>query len=120
MRAEAAHHCPISVPALLDDDRVTEDVRETRAIYRSVQRRCGGAIGAANFLGGVILFAVVLPLGVTVGTLLSLRMSRVSAAWLLDGRDPIPAELEACLGYPKRQALLEAKLWAAAIVPFAL
>jgi adenylate cyclase len=146
MRAEAAHQCPIGLPQLLDDDRVTEDVRETRAIYRSVQRRCGAAIGAANFVGGIlvfvlgvfvipeptvsdraallrdnlILFAFVLPFGVALGTLLSLRMSRQSTAWLLDGRDPTPTELDACLSYPKRQAMLEAILWAGAIVPFAV
>jgi adenylate cyclase len=128
----------------MDDERVSEDLRETRAIYRSVQRRCGIVVGGANALGAllvfvlgvfvipepqvaneaelvrlnVILFAVVGTAGIVVGTLLSLRLARRSAAWLLEGRDPTPDELAASLSFPKRQAILEAAVWGSAIVPF--
>ncbi|MEA2448716.1 MAG: adenylate cyclase, partial [Thermoleophilaceae bacterium] len=143
MRAETAH-CAIGLPRLVDDERVTEDLRETRAIYRSVQRRCGLAVGAANLIGGilvfvlgvfvvpepkvadeaglqrlnVLLFAVLGIVGGVLGTWLLLRMARRGATWLLEGRNPSAAELAATLGFPKRLARLEASLWAAAIVPF--
>src|SRR3954452_5577402 len=101
MRAETAS-CPIGMPAQADDARYSEDVRETREIYRTVQRRCGAAVGLANLIGGVlvfvlgvfvvpephvtnndqlvmlnvVLFAVLGSVGGVLGTVMSLRLAR--------------------------------------------
>src|SRR3954452_24752500 len=57
MRAETAS-CPVGMPPVADDPMYPEHVQLTRSIYRSVQRRCGVAIGAANLIGGILVFVL--------------------------------------------------------------
>src|SRR4051794_34381721 len=125
-------------------DELPEEVRETRAIYARVARRCAVSLGAANLVGGILVFVLsvyvvpsahvadqatadtanliaflaVLPPWLLIGTLLSIRMATRSSDWLVNGRDPTPEELSASLSFPKRQALLEAGLWGVALVVF--
>src|SRR4051794_9568219 len=143
MRAETAH-CAIGMPRLVDDGPVPEDLRETRAIYQSVQRRCGAAVGAANLIGGILVFvlgvfvvpephvannaelvrlniiafAILGTAGGVLGTVLSLRLAQGGATWLLEGRAPTAVELARTLSFPKRLARVEAALWGVAIVLF--
>src|SRR5215213_5121346 len=146
MRAETAQRMflPAGRRAGAPRDELPEGLDETRAIYAAVARRCAVALGAANLVGGIIVFVLsvyvvpsphvadldtvntanliafiaVLPPWLLVGTLLSIRMATRSSDWLVNGRDPTAEELSASLSFPKRQALLEAALWGVALVIF--
>ena len=116
------------------------------ASARRIERRCAGALGAANMVGAIvvfvvstyvlpppakeiadhaevhrlnlILFAFVLPLGIAAGGLSARAQWRRVSGWLREDRAPTTAERDAVIRFPKRVALLEAGLWAAAGVPF--
>src|SRR4051794_14429882 len=123
-----------------------EGLAETRRIFKSVARRCAVSLTAANLVGGILVYLLsvyvipsphvddvaalnrlnlivvgpMLVAGLVLGTALSLRMARRSSGWLLEGRDPTPAELDGSLNFPKRQALMEAGLWGCAVVVFSV
>jgi adenylate cyclase len=134
------------VPALLraGGDAASEDLNDARRVYAQVARRVSMSLLVANAIGGTLVFLLsiyVVPSprvhdlatldrlnligfsvgivgGLALGWILSVALARRSSEWLRTGRRPTPEELAAVVGYPKRQALLEAGLWSIALVGF--
>src|SRR5438552_3382143 len=137
---------PESLPVRLDPDPSPETVAANRELFGRQKRLCTSALIAANTLGGAIVFALAVsvvpgprlasqpavdrlnlitfailgPIGLIAGTVLSIRLARRRSRWLLEGRTPTPAERTGTLRYALDQAGIEAGLWGTAAVIFSV